>query len=140
MKVLELKGPKSLGPLNVFHTLMLGLKMLPMYVHEEYSYFYERIELMAPQDQEKMVREALKFVELKPDEIERICMFAADNNGVPYTQENIKSLGLAEIFNIVVAVSLEVAKINIDYISDTEKKKLKTSPSTSDQSLPNTLQ
>jgi hypothetical protein len=138
MKVLELKGPKSLCALNVFSTLMLGLKMLPAYMTESYEDFLSRIELMPPADQEKMIREALQFVNLKPEEIEGICCFATDVNGVPYSSVNLKNASMQDIFEIIVTVCMEVAKIPINFVTDSEKKKSKTSQSTSEGSSQST--
>lgn len=122
MKVLELRGYKSLKALNAFHTLMLGLKMLPAYLGETYEDFYSRIEEMSPGDQEKMIREAVLFVELQRDEVEALACFCADANGVAYGAENLKSLGPAEIVEIIVSVAKEIAKIKINFVSDNEKK------------------
>lgn len=122
MKVLELRGHKSLRALNAFHTLMLGLKMLPAYVGESYEEFYSRVSEMPPSDQEKLIREAALFVELQKEEIEAIACFCTDRNGVPFSPENIKNLSPKEIVEMIVAVSMEIAKIKIDLVSDAEKK------------------
>lgn len=121
-QVLELKGLKSLKPLNVFHTLMLGLKMLPAYVGESYEDFFGRVEKMPEIDQEKMIREAALFVELQQDDLEGVLCFAADSNGVPFSKENVRNLGPADLYEIVVAVCMEVAKIKLNFVTDDEKK------------------
>lgn len=133
MKVLELRGPLTQGALTVFSTLILGLKMLPMHAGESWEDFLARMELMPDEDREKMIRSALDFVVLKPEDIEGICCFAADANGVPYGPANLKSLGLKEILDIIVAVSLEIARIRVGFVTDAEKKNLKISPSTSEK-------
>jgi hypothetical protein len=135
VKLLELKGYKSLKALNAFHALMLGLKMLPMYLGEDYDLFLSRIEAMGPQDQEKMIREAVLFVELQKDEVEALICFACDPNGVPYTSENLKSLSPDQLVEVIVAVCLEISKIKINFVTDGEKKNLKTFQSTSDATL-----
>lgn len=122
MKVLELKGYKSLKALNAFHTLMLGLKMLPAYMAEDYETFYSRVQDMPPQDQEKLIREAVLFVELQKDEVEALACFCADKNGVPYTAENLKSLGPAVLMEIIVSVCVEISKIKINFVTEAEKK------------------
>jgi hypothetical protein len=130
MKVLELKGYKSLRALNAFNALMLGLKMLPSYMGEEYETFLNRVNLMPPADQLKMIREAAMFVELQKEEVEAIICFAADKNGVPYGPENLKSLNPSQLIDIIVAVCFEIAQIKIDFVSETEKKNLEISPLT----------
>jgi hypothetical protein len=123
MKVLELKGYKSLKALNAFSTLMLGLKMLPSYMTQTYEEFLGAINLMPPEDQEKMIREAALFVELQKDEIEALMSFCADDNGVPYGPAHMKSLGPQDFIEIIVAVCMEIAKIKVSFITDAEKKK-----------------
>ena len=138
MKVLELKGYKSLKALNAFHALMLGLKMLPAYAAESYEDFYAKVDAMDEKDQETLVREAAMFVELQKDEVEAIICFATDQNGVPYTAENVKSLGPKELIEVIVAVCMAISKIKINFVSDSEKKNLKTGQSTLDQSSQST--
>lgn len=122
MKVLELKGYKSLRALNAFNALMLGLKMLPAYMGEDYEPFLKRIHEMPSDDQRKMIREAAMFVELQKEEVEAIICFCTDKNGVPYTSENLKNLGPDHLIDIIVNVCFEIAQIKIDFVSETEKK------------------
>lgn len=123
MRVLELKGYKSLRALNAFNALMLGLKMLPAYMGEDYEDFLGKINAMEPSDQKKMIREAALFVELQKEEIEALICFCTDANGVPYTSENLKNLKPDQLIEIIVAVCFEIAQIKIDFISESEKKK-----------------
>jgi hypothetical protein len=134
MRVLELKGYKSLKALNAFHTLMLGLKMLPAYCGESYEDFFAKIETLPEASQEKLIREAALFVELQKDEVESLICFCTDANGVPYTAENLKSLGPDELHECIVQVCLAISKIKINFVSESEKKNLKISQSTLDES------
>lgn len=127
IQVLELRGFKSLRALNAFNTLLLGLKMLPAYMGETYEDFLNRINAMPFEDQMKMIREAAMFVELQKEEVEALICFCADKNGVPYEAANLKNLGPDQIIDIIVAVCGEIAKMKIDFVTDNEKKKLKTS-------------
>jgi hypothetical protein len=122
MKVLPLTGYKSLRALNVFHTLMLGLKMLPAYMGETYEDFFARVDAMPEADQEKMIREAALFVEIQKDELEALICFCADKNGVPYQAANLKNLGPSELIEVIVAVCKEIAKVKIGFVTETEKK------------------
>lgn len=130
VKVAPLKGYKSLKALQAFHTLMLGLKMLPMYMDTSYEDFYAAVEKRPLDEQEKLIKEAALFVHLEEDEIKSMMTFAADKNGVPYSSENLKNLSPDEVINIIVAVCLEISKIKIDFVSDSEKKKSIISAST----------
>lgn len=125
LKVLELRGYKSLKALYSFHALMLGLKMLPAYMHEDYEPFFNRVQDMKPAEQEKMIREAAVHVPLDNEELEALICFCCDPNGIPYTATNIQNLGPKELHEVIVAVCKEIAKIKIDLVSDTEKKKSK---------------
>lgn len=134
-KVREFRGPKSLRVWQVFNTLMLGLKMLPTYMGESYEDFFNRVQSMSPADQEKMIREAAFFVELKDDEIEAVASFCEDPNGVSIGSSNIKNLGPKEIIEMIVAVCVAVSKLEIYIISEAEKKKLGASRPIREQSL-----
>lgn len=130
MKVREIEGLTSLRAWNVFHALMLGLKMLPAYQFESYEEFYARIQLMPPGDQEKMIREALAFVPLELDEVKGALTFVSDANGMPLGPEQMKKLKPAQIVDGLTLVCMEIAKFNIDLISESEKKKSPDLPST----------
>lgn len=135
MQVSELKGLKSLKAFYVFHKLMLGLNMLPEYRSVSYEDFYERIAEMSDSDKEKMIRLAAVFVDLQSDEIEALICFCKDKHGVPYSSENIKNLTPDVFLEIIVAVCVEISKIKINLVSEAEKKSLKSSLSTSVESL-----
>lgn len=122
MKVRDLRGYKAFKAMQVFHTLMLGLKMLPSYRSESYEEFFARIELMAAADQEKMIREAALFVEVGSEELDALVCFAEDPNGVAYGPQNISNLTPAQIYEIVVSVCVEISKIKIDFVTSAEKK------------------
>lgn len=122
MRTVELRGFKSLRALNAFHTLMLGLKMLPSYMGETYEEFYARVADMPSEDQEKMIREAALFVELQKEEVEALVCFCLDPNGVPYSPENLKNLGPKDLHEIIVAVCVEISKIKIDLVGERQKK------------------
>lgn len=122
MKVLELKGYKSLRALNAFNALMLGMKMLPAYQHERYEDFFNRIDAMKPEGQITILREAVNFVELTKEEVEALLSFAVDANGVPYGAENMSNLNPKLIREIIVSVCMEIAKIKIDLVTSEEKK------------------
>lgn len=130
MKLLPLKGYKSLKALNAFHALLLGLKMLPMYRAQSYEVFYESFKDMDDGEKETFLREAVVFVQLEQDEVEAVVGFASDKNGIPYSPVNIKNLAPDELHAVIVAVCMEIGKIKIDLVSESEKKKSVTSQST----------
>ncbi len=121
--ILPLIGYKSLRALNAFHALLLGLKMLPAYQMVGYETFYASFTDRTDEDKEKLLREAVVFVQLQQDEVEAVISFASDKNGVPYTAVNLKNLGAGELHEIIVAVCMEIGRIKVDLVSETEKKK-----------------
>ena len=123
MKILELKGYQSLRAFNAFHTLMLGLKMLPAYLGETYEVFFTSFQDKTDIEKEKLVRQAVLFVRLEEDEVEALVGFASDANGVPYSKANAKNLNPAQLHEIIVAVCMEIGRIKIDLLTEAEKKK-----------------
>lgn len=134
VKTLPLKGYKSLRALNGFHALLLGLKMLPAYITEAYETFYESFKDKSEADKEKLLREAILFVQLGQDEVEALVSFALDKNGVQYSSVNIKNLSLGELHETIVAVCMEIGRIKIEIVSEEEKKNFLDSQSTSEAS------
>lgn len=130
MKVLELKGYKSLKALNAFSALLLGLKMLPMYMSQSYETFHEGFKDMDDGEKETFLRQAVAFVQLEQDEVEALLGFACDKNGVPYSSANVKNLSPVELHETIVAVCMEIGRIRIDLVSESEKKKSANSQST----------
>jgi hypothetical protein len=122
VKVLPLKGYKSLRALNAFHALLLGLKMLPAYSEQSYESFFESFNQKTEQEKETLIREAVVFVELAEDEVESLISFATDKNDIPYSQVNLRNLSPAEMHETIVAVCMEIGRIKIDLVSQTEKK------------------
>lgn len=96
--------------------------MLPAYIGESYEEFLSRVQEMPAIDQEKIIREAVLFVELGKEEVEAVIGFCTDKNGVPYSAINLGNLGPGDLVECVVAVCLEIAKIKIDFITESEKK------------------
>lgn len=118
-----LKGLKSLKVFNVFHRVMLGLNMLPAYINEPYEKFYDRIGSLSEDEQSKLIKEALVFVDLEPEEVECVVCFCEDKNGVPFGKENLRNLKPDEILEMIRGVLVQIAKIKISLLSEDEKKK-----------------
>lgn len=122
MEVTRLEGYKSLRALNAFHTLMLGLKMLPAYGAIPYEEFYKTMSEMPDEDKKKLITEAALLVNLEKEEVEAMVCFCKDKNGVPYSAENMKSLSPAELVEVIVSVAFEITKFKIDFVTGSEKK------------------
>lgn len=122
IKVLELRGYNSLRALNAFSALMLGIKMLPEYMLEDYDSFMKRVQELPEDKQKELLFQAARHVQLEQGEVEALICFCTDKNGIPYRSENLKNLSPDQIVEIIVAVCYEISKIKIDIISDSEKK------------------
>lgn len=123
-KILPLKGYKSLRALNAFHSLLLGLKMLPAYMLTDYQSFYAAFGTKTDGEKETALREAAAFVQLTAEEVDALVSFATDGNGVPYGDTNKGNLTPDQLFEIIIAVCMEIGRIKIDLVSEDEKKKL----------------
>jgi hypothetical protein len=130
LKVLPLKGVKSLRALNAFSAVLLGLKMLPAYMSMSYPDFLNMLEQKTPSEKETLIREGVAFVQLAEDEVEALLGFVADPNGIPYTKVNMGNLGPKEFHECIVAVLMEISRIDINLVSEAEKKSYPTGVST----------
>ena len=123
IKVRELKGFKSLRAVNTFHTLLMGLKMLPQFLGESYEAFFLRIKKMDDDGRRTMFVQAVNFVPLTDEEIEAVIYFTTDGNGVAFTSENLKGITPTRMREAIVAVCLEICRIEgSDLLTDAEKK------------------
>lgn len=127
MKLLPLQGYKSLRALNAFHSLLLGLKMLPVYAGLDYQSFFAGFSEKTEEEKERSLREALAFVQLSPEEVSALISFSTDPNGIAYGDANIKTMTPDVLFETIIAVCMEIGRIKIDLVSAEEKKKLQTS-------------
>lgn len=131
-RIAEIKGYKSLRALNVFQALLLGMKMLPMYMEVPYEKFYDSFLHLSEGEKESMMREAVAFVRLEQEEVEAMVSFVLDSNGIPYSPVNLKNASPADIHEMIVAVAMEIGKIKVDLVSEEEKKKFQSSQSISE--------
>jgi hypothetical protein len=104
--------------------------MLPAYITIGYETFYDSFKDKTDSEKEKLLREAVVFVQLGQDEVEALIGFAADKNGVAYSAVNVKNLGVDELHEIIVAVCMDIGRIKIELISEEEKKNYQSSGST----------
>lgn len=121
-KVLPLVGYKSLRALNAFHMIMMGLKMIPIYAFIPYEEFFKSFDDKSEKEKEVFLREGLAIIELKEDEVDALIGFCCDGNGIPYGKSNTKNLDLKEIYECCLSVLVEISKIEISFITESEKK------------------
>lgn len=132
-KVAPLVGIRALRCLNAFSALLLGMKMLPAYGHMSFEDFFEMIEVMEREDQIKIFENGAKIVALDPEEVKAMVCFCSDKNGIPYREENIKTLKPNELVEVIVTVCMEmIHNIHVDLVTKDEKKNSNPSLLTSD--------
>lgn len=128
MKIRPLKGPKGLQALSANCKLLLGVMQTPAFAGVSYEDFFASFQEMTETEKERVIRLAVGLVDLYSEEVHAIVSFAEDSNGVPYTKENIDNLGVKELFEAVVAVCMEVSRIDISLVTPKEKKSSPPSP------------
>lgn len=122
-KCLPLIGIRSLRCLNAFQALMIGMKMTPAYQHLSVEEFLAIVDVMDKEGQVAVFTAAAKLVALDPEEVKAIVCFCTDKNGIPYTEANLKTLGPAELVEVIVTVCMEVVQnCHIDLVTKEEKK------------------
>jgi hypothetical protein len=138
IKVKPLVGHKALIAYNGFSSLMLGLMQTPLNRERTFDEFFEELKRRSLDDLEKACFQAVSIVNIEADELEAMASFCVDPNGVEYGKANIKNLGVKDLQKIIVAVCMEMFKIEINILSESEKKNSDHSASTLDQCTPST--
>lgn len=129
MDILPVQGYKSLRALNAFNMLLMGLKMLPGYMHMTYPVFFETFKEKTDEEKLQLVKQAVLFVELGKDEVEALLSFTKDSNGIAMSAINIGSLKPDEIVERLVAVCMHMGSFKIDLLTEAEKKKFQNGQS-----------
>jgi hypothetical protein len=122
LKVLPLEGLKSLRAFNVYHTLLLGYKMLPAKIGMTYEDFLTEFDKNSDEEKTKVLMEAAAFVPIEQEELDALTCFCCDINGVPLTKINTGKMTPKELIDVVVAVCLEMSKIKLYSVSEDVKK------------------
>jgi hypothetical protein len=122
IKVLPLEGLKSLRAFNVYHTLLLGYKMLPSRIGMRYEEFLEEFEGSGEEEKRKILREAVAFVPIEQEELDAVTCFCCDKNGIAFSKVNTSRMAPDELIDIIVAVCMEMSRIKLYVISEEVKK------------------
>lgn len=110
-----------------YQKVILGLNMLPLNISKAYHEFASETRELTIEEQETLIRQGCIQVPLAKEEIEALLVFCADKHGVPYDHTNMGNLGPKELHECMVAVCMEMVKIDISLVSKDEKKKFHTS-------------
>lgn len=122
INVLPLKGLKSFAAYRALTALLFGYKMLPAHVGETYEEWFPKFAAMDSAGKEKVIRQALLFVQLTEAELEDLACFATNKHGVPHTSVTLAALDAGEIHEILTAVCMAFDKVRVYLVTPEEKK------------------
>lgn len=132
MRVLTIKGTASFQALTVMQALIYGYWLVPgLSGDKTWKEFREGYYDYSDDEKEHILRNAVGFVKVSPEEIETMLSFIPDKNGIPLCAASIKNLDLGQAFEMMIAVLMEMSKIRISFISESEKKNYQRSQSIS---------
>jgi F0F1-type ATP synthase delta subunit len=121
-RILPLKGLKSVWALNAFNSLILGLAIENAMTGQTVEQTYAAFEKLDEKAKEKAIKDALQRINLQEEDMKNLLAFATDDNGIPYTEENIKGLAPEKIIDALGRVCLEISKIKVHSIDVDVKK------------------
>lgn len=124
MEIMEIKGPRSLRGLTVFNQLMVSVKvLLPEFWALEYEQYFELMQNKSLDEKSVYLKRAILLNEgIKEDDIIAMLSFVKDSNNIPYSAASIKSLSPAQIVEMIHAVGMKYAEMEISMLSESEKK------------------
>lgn len=103
----DLKGLKSPAGFQVLFTLLIGFYSVPAFGEEKtFDEFVKDFEKKPREERRNILTKAVCVTPLNESEYMNVLCFAKDENGVPYSKENVENLNYNEIMEIVVDVCL----------------------------------
>lgn len=111
----EIKGIKGLCAFKALHTLLFNYYLLPEFKKDKETYgdFLKRFHKMDDDEKREVLEMSLYFAGIEVKEIETLVSFAEDVNGVHYSKASMNNLDFPQLFEIIIDVCLEVAKIKV---------------------------
>lgn len=103
----DLRGLKSPAGFQVLFTLLLGYYSVPVFGKKKaLDDFIKEFEQMPREKKRDVLAKAISITPLKEEEYLNVLYFAKDENGIPYSSENVENLKYDEIMEIVIEVCL----------------------------------
>lgn len=103
----DLRGLKSPAGFQVLYTLLIGYYMIPAFGAEaDFEEFIKNFEKLPREDRRKILLKSACATPLKEEEYLNALCFCKDENGIPYSQENVQNLSYDKIIEKVVEVCL----------------------------------
>jgi hypothetical protein len=121
-KVLPLTGIGGVRAFNVFHSVILGMSLIPVNIEKGYRLFLDELDQKDDTEKRKFFIDGLRFVPLEESDIEAVIRFVTDENGVPLSKSNTRLMSSSEIIEAMTDVFLEISRINVSIVTEGEKK------------------
>lgn len=103
----DLKGLKSPSGFQVLFSLLLGYYSVPHFdAKGNFQDFVKDFEKMPREERRKIIASSVCITPLKEEEYLNVICFVKDENGVPYSKENVENLTYEQIMEIVIEVCL----------------------------------
>lgn len=103
----DLKGLKSPSGFQVLFSLLLGYYSVPHFEAKgSFQDFVKDFEKMPRDEKRKIIASSVCITPLKEEEYLNVLCFAKDENGIPYSKENVENLTYEQIMEIVIDVCL----------------------------------
>lgn len=103
----DLRGLRSPAGFQVLFTLLIGFYSIPTFgENKPFDVFVKEFEQMPREKRREILAKAVCITPLKEEEYLNTLCFAKDENGIPYSKENVENLPYSEIMEIVIDVCL----------------------------------
>lgn len=103
----DLRGLKSPAGFQVLYTLLIGAYSVPVFDYKKsFDEYIKDFEKMPREGRRNLLAKAVCITPLQEDEYLNVLCFAKDENGVPYSKENVDNLSYDKIMELVVEVCL----------------------------------
>lgn len=122
VKLLPLRGLKSVHALCSFNALLFGLHCTPEHAGKSEEEFYNWWDALSHSDKEKYIVYAIGLCKLSEEEMLDLLAFCADANGIPLGRENITSAKPDYIVECIKTVCMAIADIKLKSIGENLKK------------------
>jgi len=122
IKILPLVNLKSVQAFCAYNNVLFGLHCSPSNMGKTDEQFFDWFDGLTEEEKEKQLRFGLSLAKISTEEMLDLCYFASDENGIQYTEINLKKLNPKEIIEIMLAVCIAMTKIKVNSVSDEQKK------------------
>ena len=122
IKLLPLVNLKSVQAFCAYNNVLFGLHCSPAHLGKTDEQFYDWFDGLNETEKEKQLRFGLSLAKLSTEEMLDLACFASDENGIAFTEINLKKLNPIDILEILLAVCVAMSKIKVSSISEEQKK------------------